>query len=161
MDVNKHPSAEENPVPNPDDGDIFDNVEDLQRELIMEQAKNRDLNQTISDILERMEDMEKNIMRNEEKITDNQSSVLLLSRDVDDLQEDVERNSANITKVSVDVEENVADITTLGTIGTWCATKFSWYTVGTITYDGLTFSDSNMYVTETPLDINTGNYCHM
>ena len=52
MDVNKHPSAEENPVPNPDDGDIFDNVEDLQRELIMEQAKNRDLNQTISDILE-------------------------------------------------------------------------------------------------------------
>ena len=129
------------------DDDISDNVEDLQRELIAERAKNRDLNQTISDILERMEDMEKNIMRNEEKITDNQSSVFLLSRDVDDLQEDVERNSA--------------DITTLGTIGTWCATKFSWYTVGTITYDGLTFSDSNMYVTETPLDINTGNYCHM
>ena len=63
------------------------NVEDLQRELIADRNKNRDLNQTISDTLERIEDMEKNIMRNEEKITDNQSSVFLLSRDVDDLQD--------------------------------------------------------------------------
>ena len=120
LDVKNLPSAEDNPAPNPDDSHISNNVEDLQRELIAERIKNRDLNQTITDILEEMEDMKKNIMRNEEKITDNQSSVLLLSRDVDDLQEDVisvtgdvEKNSANITKVFQDVEENSALITNL------------------------------------------------
>ena len=181
LDVKKLPSAEEieNRVPNPEDDDISDNVEDLQRELMAERIKNRDLNQTISDILERMEEMEKNIMRNEEKITDNQSSVFLLSRDVDDLQDDVEENSANITKVfkdvaavqedvsavqddvvvvAGDVERNSADITTLTTVGYWCGEQSSWDTVGTITYDRLSFSNSNnMEITSTPLDINTGN----
>ena len=51
LDVKKPPFAEENYVPNPEDGKISANVEDLQRELIAERAKNRDLNQTISDIL--------------------------------------------------------------------------------------------------------------
>ena len=225
LDVKNLPSAKENPAPNPDDSHISNNVEDLQRELIAERIKNRDLNQTISDILERMEDMEKNIMRNEEKIIDNQSSVLLLSRDVDDLQEDVtvvqedvaavqddvisvaadvERNSANITKVSKDVGENSVLITnvfddvvsltssyqqqefqiesltssdqqqameieslssqihSLGVRGHWCAarTTDSWSTVGTITYQRITFSDSNMNITGNPLDINTGINSH-
>ena len=62
--------ADENHVLNPvDDDRNCANVEDLQRELSEERAKNRDLNQTISDILERMADMEMDIMRNEEKIT--------------------------------------------------------------------------------------------
>ena len=103
LDGKKLPSAEENPAPNPDDGDISDNVEDLQRELIAERARNRDLNQTISDILEEMEDMKKNIMRNEEKITLNQDSVYLLSRDIDDLQDDV-------VVVAADVERNIGHI---------------------------------------------------
>ena len=64
VDLKKLPSADENPALNEDD-DISANVEDLQRELIAERAKNRDLNQTISDILERMEEMEKNIMHEE------------------------------------------------------------------------------------------------
>jgi len=219
LDVKKLPSAEENPVPNPEDDDISANVEDLQRELMAERAKNRDLNQTISDILEEMEDMKKNIMRNEEKITDNESSVFLLSRDVDDLQEDVVENSANITKVfkdvaavqedvsavqgdiaavQEDVEENSALITNviddvvsltssdqqqtmqiesltssdqqqtmqietlasqidmLGARSHWCGYQGSWGTVGTITYDYIFYSDSNMNITGTPLDINTG-----
>ena len=219
LDVKKLPFAEENP-PNPDDADISDNVEDLQRELIAERIKNRDLNQTISDILGRMEEMEKNIMRNEEKITDNESSVFLLSRDVEDLTDDVatvqgdvvsvtadvEKNTANITKVlkdvasnqgditeiqgnvaavqgdvddlqedvasvqgdvaavqddvvavAVDVERNFADITTLSTFGTWCGVQDQWSTVGTITYDSITFSASNnMNYATTPLDINSG-----
>ena len=78
LDVNKLPSAEENPVPNPEDDDISDNVEDLQRELIAERIKVRDLNQTISDILERMEEMEKNIMRNEGTISENQRKIAWL-----------------------------------------------------------------------------------
>ena len=195
LDVKKFPPAEENPSPNPEDGDISVNVEDLQRELIAERIKVRDLNQTISDILERMADMENNIMRNEEKITDNQSSVLLLSRDVDDLQEDVisvtgdvEKNSANITKVFEDVEENSALITnilddvvsltssdqqqameieslssqndSLGARGHWCGYKYSWSSVSTIPFDYINFSDSNMNITGTPLDVNTGINSH-
>ena len=72
--------TEENPAPYSEDRDIAAvNVEEILRELSAERAKNRDLNQTISDILDEMEDMKKNIMRNEEKITDNQSSVFLLT----------------------------------------------------------------------------------
>ena len=84
---------------------------------------------------------------------------------------DVERNFANITKVLEDVAEvkddvaavqgdvqrNSADITTLGVRGHWCAEQEGpWRTVGTITYDNIFFSDSNMNITDTPLDINTG-----
>ena len=125
-------------------------MEDLQRELIEERIKNRDLNQTISDILERMADMEMDIFRNEEKITQAQSSVVLLSKDVEDLQDDV-------IVVAADVERNSADITTLATFGHWCGYHDQWSTVGTITYDYLTFSASNnMNYAATPLDINTG-----
>ena len=141
-DVKKLPSAVENPDPNPEDDGISTNVEDLRRELIAERAKNRDLNQTIADILERMEEMEKNIMSNQEKITAVQDDVVTVA-------EDVERNSANINS--------------LGARGSWCAarSKDSWSTdYSTITYDVLTYSDSNMNITGTPLDIDTGNNSH-
>ena len=217
LDVKKLPSAEENPAPNPEDGDISDNVEDLQRELMEEQIKVRDLNQTISDILERMADMEKNIISNEGTISENQRKIdmvnvyvatlsedvdnnkedievnqlkmELLSRDVEDITDDVatvqrdvvsvtadvEKNSANITKVfedvaavqedvvvvAAEVEKNSADITTLATMGHWCGEQYVWKTVGTITYDSLTFSASNnMNYAATPLDINTGINSH-
>ena len=108
-------------------------MEDLQRELIAERIKNRDLNQTISDMLERMEEMEKNIMRNDEKITENQLSLFQLTRDVE----------------------------TLATIGHWCGEQDRWNTGGTITYDTITFSASNnMNYATTPLDINTGINSH-
>ena len=170
-DVKKLPSAEENPAPKPEDDYIFDNVEDLQRELIAERVKNRDLNQTISDILERMEEMEKNIMRNEEKIIDNQSSVFLLTRDVDDLTDEVDGVQVavaavqgdvavvqdEVIAVAKDVERNTADITTLAVMGHWCAAQHDWTTLGTINYGSLTFSASkNMNIDTTPLDITTG-----
>ena len=143
LDVKKLPFAEENPAPNPEDGDISDNVEDLQRELIAERAKNRDLNQTISDILERMAEMEKNIISNEGTISENQRKIDmvnvyvatlseevdsnkediefnqlktdLLSRDVEDLTDDVAAVQDNVVEVAADVERNSADITTLAT----------------------------------------------
>merc|ERR1712110_721260 len=142
-------------------------------------------NQTISDILERMADMEMNIIRNEEKITQAQSSVVLLTKDVEDLtdevdgvqvdvaavqgdvaavqgdvavvQGDVSAVQDDVVVVAGDVERNSADITTLATFGTWCGEQYRWATVGTITYDSITFSASNnMNIGATPLDINTG-----
>ena len=64
---------------------------------------------------------------------------------------------SNITKVLEDVVRNTADITSLGLRGHWCGEQDGpWNTVGTITYDSITYSDSNMDITATPLDINTG-----
>jgi len=188
--VKKLPSAEKNYVPNPYIDCV--NVEEILIELNAERAKNRDLNQTISDILEEMEDIKKNIMRNEEKITDNQSSVVLLTKDFEDLQEEVDGVQGDVAAVQSDVAEvqsdvaevqsdvaevrgdvaavqddvvavandvgrNFADITTLGTRGIWCAFKYGpWTTGGTITYDSITFADSNLDITEIPLNIETG-----
>lgn len=48
-------------------------------------------------------------------------------------------------------------IESLSTNGKWCAYRYGpWTTTSTITYDILTFSDTNMDITGTPLDINTG-----
>ena len=160
-------------------------MEDLQRELIAERIKNRDLNQTISDILERMADMEMDIFRNEEKITQAQSSVVLLSKDVEDLQDDVVENSALITNVfedvvsltssdqqhtlqieslnssyqkqAIEIESLSSQIDSLGARGHWCGYQYSWDTAySIINYDKLTLSDSNMNITGTPLDTKTG-----
>ena len=132
------------------------------------------LNQTISDLLEEIKDMKMDIMRNKEKITQTQSSMVLLSKDVEDLTDEVEGVQGDVAAVqgeviavAEDVERNSADITTLKVMGHWCATQSSWDrvvnsgirdTVGTITYDRLTYSDSNMNFTGTPLDIKTGKY---
>ena len=185
-DVKKLPSAKESHVP--EDGDSV-NVEEILRELNEERAKNRDLNQTISDILERMADMEGTISENQRKIdmvnvfvgsmsedvvsnrddiTVNQLKTELLTRDVGDLQDDVTTVQDEVVAVAEDVEslsssdqQQAAQIQSLGTRGTWCGYIFGpWNTVGTITYDSLTFSDSNMEIAGTPLDINTGNYSH-
>ena len=147
------------------------NVDDIQRELRAEQVKNQDLNQTISAILDEMEVMKRYIMGNEEKITDLQDDVVFVA-------EDVEKNSVLITNMSEDVASLISSdqlqtaqiaslassdqhqalmMGALGIRGTWCShITGPWDTVGTITYDRLTFSDTNMNITSTPLDINTG-----
>ena len=113
LDVKNLPSAEELHPPNPEDDDISDNVEDLQRKLIVERAKNQDLNQTISDILGRMEDMEKNIMRDEEKITAVQADVGSNQDVITEIQGDVAAVQDDVIVVAADVERNSADITTI------------------------------------------------
>ena len=51
-----------------------------------------------------------------------------------------------------------AKIHSLGIRGKWCSHKNgAWTTGGTITYDLLTYADSNMEITCKPMDIRTGN----
>ena len=102
-DVKKLHSSEENHVPDEDNNCA--NVDEILRELNEERAKNRDLNQTISDILEEMEAMKRDIMRNGEKVTQAQSSVVLLSKDVEELTDEV-------VAVAEDVERNTESIAT-------------------------------------------------
>ena len=175
-DANKFPSAEENNVPKPEDGDNnCANLEGILRDLSAEREKNRDLNQTLSDILERMADMERDIIRNGEKITINQASMVLLTKDVEELNEEVSGVQDDVITVAEDVnnlkasdeqqetriEDNIKILDSLKTRGTWCGYQNGWDTVGTITYDRLTFSDTNINNgTPTPLDILTGNECY-
>ena len=113
------------------------NVEEILRELSVEREKNRDLNQTISDILERIADLEDVTIRNEEKITENQREVLI---------------------VKLDVEDNTNRLDTISTKGRWCGfSNGGWHGDNVvISYDKISFSDTNMAISRTPLDINTG-----
>ena len=54
------------------------------------------------------------------------------------------------------IESLSSQIDSLGARGHWCGVKSIWSTIGTITYDRRSISDSNMDITRTPLDINTG-----
>ena len=180
-EIKRFAPTEKNPASNLDDDDIDTaTVEELQMELSAERAKVRDLNQTIADILERMEEMERDIIKNEAKIIDTQSSVVLLSRDVEDLTdevagvqddvvtvaEDVKRNSGQISNVTWDVvslqasdQQQDTRIESLSLHGTWCGyLDGSWKVANYIvTYDSISYSSSNMEVSEPPLDVNTGN----
>ena len=109
-DVKKLHSSEENHVPDEDNNCA--NVDEILRELNEERAKNRDLNQTISDILEEMEAMKRDIMRNGEKVTQAQSSVVLLSKDVEELTDEVTAVQDEIVAVAEDVERNTESIAT-------------------------------------------------
>ena len=74
------------------------------------------------------------------------------------MTDDVAAVQNDVASMAADVERNSADITSLGVRGHWCAarTQNYWTRTGTITYDSITYSDSNMNITDTPLNINTG-----
>merc|ERR1712110_954370 len=128
----------EDPSSNHEDEDKSSvNVEEILRELSAERKKNRDLNQTISDILDKIANLEDFVIRNEEKITENQRKVLL---------------------VELDVEENTNRLETISTKGRWCGfSNGGWHADNVvISYDKLSFSDTNMDISRTPLDMTTG-----
>ena len=96
---------------------------------------------------EQMEKHSANITKVLEDVAAVQNDVTAVQNDVSSVQDDVtEVLGSNITKVLEDVERNSADITSLGARGHWCAYQNDWRTVGTITYDSITFSDSNMNI---------------
>ena len=118
----------------------FKTIDDVLEENALCKEENNWLNDVISEDIKQLKEnitsLDNKIIRNGEKITDNQSSMLLLTKDVEDLQEEVDGVS---------------------TRGHWCSFKNEWNAEGTVTYDYLTFSDSNnMDYGETPMNINSG-----
>ena len=60
----------------------------------------------------------------------------------------------------MEIESLSSQIDSLGARGHWCGYKYSWSSVSTIPFDYINFSDSNMNITGTPLDVNTGINSH-
>ena len=86
-------------------------------------------------------DMEDTITTNRERITENRSFMIALSEDVTDLEDDVGN---------------------LSILGRWCGShNDNWREDNAvITYDKMLFSNTNMNISEPPLDINTGIKLH-
>jgi len=59
----------------------------------------------------------------------------------------------SLEKELADKDERLDNMTVRGR---WCATRKKWTTEGQITYDKIFFSDTNMDITVTPLNINSG-----
>ena len=126
------------------------NVEEILRELRECRQKNRNLNETIDNILEEMADMKDYIVRNEQKITS-------VAEDVVSLTDDVVTLMSSDEQQEIMIEDNVQRLDTLSTRGRWCGYKEDWVTDHSIiTYDRYFFTDTNMDVSVTPLDITTG-----
>ena len=95
----------------------------------------------MADIKQRMENIEANIVKNSDTISDDNTNF-------SDFLSSSEQDQA--------MKNN-----SLSNRGTWCGYNVGpWDTVGIISYEHLTVSETNMNITDTPLDINTGNYCH-
>ena len=126
------------------------NVEEILRELRECRQKNRNLNETIDNILEEMADMKDYIVRNEQKITS-------VAEDVVSLTDDVVTLMSSDEQQEIMIEDNIQRLDTLSTRGRWCGYQNEWSTDNSIiTYDSYFFTDTNMDVSVTPLDITTG-----
>ena len=84
-------------------------------------------------------------------------------REMSDMKKKKDKDMEDMKKYFRNLfEEQASQIKSLATRGSWCAYKNGpWTSVGTITYDRLSISDTNnMDITGTPLDINSGFYAH-
>ena len=113
----------------------------------------------IVDIKDKMADMEDIIVKNSDNISDLNSSMSEEVKQQDARIESLKNSDQEQETRKESDQHQAAQIQNHRTRGTWCGYKGGlWSKVGTMTYDSLTFSDTNMEITRTPLDINTGNY---
>ena len=82
-----------------------------------------------------------------------------LTEDFVALAGDVDTLEASDQEQETRIEESIKMLDLLATRGIWCAFhEDAWTTSNTIiSYDRLILNSSNMNITNTPLDINTGN----
>ena len=71
--------------------------------------------------------------------------------------EDIKTMKNKIESLTSSAQDQETRLFSLGTRGTWCASQNEVSATGTIRYDRLTFSDTNMEITRTPLSYSTGN----
>ena len=76
---------------------------------------------------------------------------------IEALTEDVKSLNSTDEQQEIIIEDNIQRLDTLSTRGRWCGYKEDWVTDHSIiTYDRYFFTDTNMDVSVTPLDINSG-----
>ena len=123
-------------------------AKDFLNELSTLQTNN--LSQTfdlIADMKEEMGDIKEKLAKTENKLAETEEKLAEMS-------EKTEQQESQIESLSFQIDS-------LGARGHWCGNKDSWYKDGsTITYDSIFYSDSNMNITDTPLNINTGVNSH-
>ena len=92
------------------------------------------------------------------KVEDNSAKITSVSENVASLTEDVASLTSSDEKQEIKIEDNIQRLDTLSTRGRWCGYQDGWSADNSIiTYDSYFFTDTNMNVSVTPLDITTGN----
>ena len=165
---------------------LKENITTLDNKIIRNGEKITDNHSSMVLLSKDVDDLTADVEKNSANITEVFEDVAAVQADVITVASDVEENSDLITNIlddvvsltssyqqqefqietltssdqqqTVEIESLSSQIDSLGARGHWCGYQHQWTTVGTITYERLTFSDSNMNITATPLDINTGRY---
>ena len=105
--------------------------------------------------------MKDQVERHSADITKIFEDVAAVQNEVTAVQEDVITVQGDVSSVATDVVSLTSShqqLLPLGTRGIWCGYQDLWNKFNIITYDNLIYSDSNMNITDTPLDISTGIY---
>lgn len=84
-------------------------VEEILKELSAERAKNRDLNQTISDILDKISNLEDAIETNSLRITENRSFMMVVSDDLTDKLAVLADDVATVAEETIRNEEKITE----------------------------------------------------
>ena len=117
-----------------------------------------------------LDEVEDTVERNSAQITSVFEDVVSLTDDlvsltisdqqqgfqIEALTEDVKSLNSTDEKQEIKIEDNIQRLDTLSTRGRWCGYQDEWTADSIITYDSIFFTDTNMDVSVTPLDINSG-----
>ena len=147
------------------------NVEEILKQLSAVKTNNdprqtSDIMTDMKDIKTDMADMKDKIMQMEEKMLgmvdmkDKKAEMADVYSIISNVTEKVKQQEIRIESLSSSDQQQAAKIQAIGLRGSWCAYNDGPWTKGNtvITYDGLTYKDTNMEITGTPLDFKTGNY---
>lgn len=143
-------------------------ISSLTEELEQQETRTvNNMNTEVVDMKVKIVSNEGKIVQNSDTISDVHSTADVNSDQISSMSEELEQQKTVIESLTssdrqqqTTIGDNIKRLDSQATRGSWCAYKGKWNTGGTVTYDKLTLSDSNMNITDTPLDIKTGNNSH-
>ena len=137
----------------------FKTVSEILSELSKCHEHNRNLNKTVENILDVVDTLVQVVLNHDNKI-------LEITKDVGEVKDDVvsvaETVNANVGRL----EDNSLSLNLVSTRGRWCGFRNNHQQQeeadnSIISYDSMFFSDTNMNITESPLDMPSGKAFHV
>ena len=150
---------------------ILEEMADMKEYIVRNEEKITQVQSSVALMSHDLDKVEDTVERNSAQITSVFEDVVSLTDDVvsltisdqqqgfqiEALTEDVKSLNSTYDKQVIMIEDNIQRLDTLSTRGRWCGYQDGWSADNSIiTYDSYFFTDTNMNVSVTPLDITTG-----
>ena len=143
---------------------ILEEMADMKEYIVRNEEEITQVQSSVALMSHDLDGVEDTVERNSVQITNVYEDVVSLTISdqqqgfqIEALTEDVKSLNSTDEQQGIMIEDNIQRLDTLSTRGRWCGYQDVWGTDHSIiTYDRYFFTDTNMDVSVTPLDITTG-----